>query len=320
MIDRRAFLKLPGALFLGAAGLGVYSVAIEPNFILDVTRHHVTPTNWPAGLSLRIVVIADLHACEPWMPPSRIEKIARVANGLEPDMTVLLGDFAGGTNIASPVTPQQWGEALSGLRAPLGVHAVLGNHDWWHGPLPSMPGDGAEFVRRALSHMGASVMENDALRLTKDGHPFWLLGLGDQLAGWHRTKNGHRGHDDIEKTLALVTDEAPAIMLAHEPYIFHRTPRRVALTLSGHTHGGQVYPPLLGPFMAKARFGKTPVYGHVVEDDRHIVVSAGLGESILPLRFMRPPEIVVVTIEADSAPTPHSSPLVGGLKREPRRT
>jgi uncharacterized protein len=286
MIDRRAFLKASGAVFLGASGLGVYSVAIEPNFFLDVARYRVTPAGWPAGLSLRITVIADLHACEPWMPAARVEKIARVTNSLQPDMTVLLGDFAGGTSIATgPVTPQQWGEALSGLHAPLGVHAVLGNHDWWHGALPHMRGDGGESIRRALRQMGASVMENDVLRLTKDGQPFWLIGLADQMTEWHGVKIGFRGHDDLDGALAKVTDERPVIMLAHEPHIFRRTPRRVALTLSGHTHGGQVYPPFIGPMAAKLRFGATPVYGHVVKDERHIVVSAGLGESTLPVRY-----------------------------------
>lgn len=300
MISRRALLRLPAGLAL--AGLGTYSVVIEPNFMLDVTRYRVTPKDWPRGLRLRIAVITDLHACEPWMPVSRIREIALVANALAPDLTVLLGDFAAGTHLASgPVTPQQWGEALSELKAPLGVHAVLGNHDWWHGPLPSDAPDGAEGARRALGQMGARVYENDGLRLTKDGKPFWLLGLGDQMAFSLGHGRGWRGHDDLDATLAVIEDDAPAILLAHEPFIFSRVPKRVALTLCGHTHGGQVNLPIAGPIVAELRWKTKNIYGHIVEDDRHMVISGGLGESILPMRFMRPPEIVEVTVEAPDA-------------------
>ncbi len=298
MIDRRAFLRLPAAIACAGA---TYSVGIEPNFQLDVTRYRVTPKDWPEALSLRIAVIADLHACEPWMPTSRIRRIAALANSLAPDLIVLLGDFAAGTHLVTgPVRPEQWAEALSGLTAPLGVHAVLGNHDWWHGPLPSDPPDDAEATRVALKQMGARVYENNALRLEKNGKPFWLLGLADQLAEWVQIgKRGKwRGRHDLDATLALATDDAPAILLAHEPFIFDRVPRRVALTLCGHTHGGQVNLPVLGPIVAELRYRSGRVYGHYVQDGRHLVISGGLGESILPMRFMRPPEIVEVTVAA----------------------
>lgn len=302
MISRRAFLRWQSGMLLGAgfgAGLGAYSVVIEPNFVLDVTRYRVTPKNWPADLKLRVAIVTDLHACEPWMPVSRIREIVGVTNALKPDVTVLLGDFAGGTHLATgPVVPQQWGETLAELKAPLGLHAVLGNHDWWHGPLPKDRPDDAEGVRRALKQLGARVYENDALRLIKDGQPFWLLGLGDQMAMSLGRGQGWRGLDDLDGTLARVTDDAPVILMAHEPFIFPRVPERVALTLCGHTHGGQVNIPFAGPIFAELRWKTTHIYGHIVEDDRHMVISAGLGESIVPVRFMRPPEIVEVTIEA----------------------
>ncbi len=89
MITRREFMNRGGLLLAGAALTG-YSVAVEPNFMLDVTPYRVSPANWPADLNLRIAVISDLHACEPWMPPSRIAAIADVANALAPDLVVLL--------------------------------------------------------------------------------------------------------------------------------------------------------------------------------------------------------------------------------------
>lgn len=302
MLNRRVFLRGASASLALTAGLGAYAFAIEPAFALDVTRYHVTPANWPAALTLKIAVIADIHACEPWMPASRIRAVAEVSNAMAPDLVVLLGDFnAGHPYVSRAVYPDQWAEALEGLRAPLGVHAILGNHDWWHGPVPGMRADEAEGVRRALRALGASVLENDAVRLSKDGQPFWLLGLGDQIA--HPVRRGHfRGVDDLDRTVAKAKGDAPAILLAHEPFIFDRVPDRVALTLCGHTHGGQVNLPFAGPVLASRRYGPNRIYGHMVENKRHLVISAGLGTSILPVRFMRPPELVEVTVTGAAAP------------------
>ena len=153
-----------------------------------------------------------------------------------------------------------------------------------------------------LERVGIPVYENDATRLVKDGRRFWLAGLGDQLAFIkRRRKRGLRkfeGVDDLDGTLAKVTDDAPVILLAHEPDIFPRVPDRACRSrLSGHTHGGQVR--LLGYSpMVPSRYGNRYAYGHVVEDDRHLIVSGGLGCSILPVRLGVPPEIVMVDVAA----------------------
>ena len=132
---------------------------------------------------------------------------------------------------------------LAGLKAPLGVHAILGNHDWWEDKTVQREGQGPTVARRALEAAGIPVYENDARRLTKAGRPFWLAGLGDQLAYLpaRRFRPVKRiGVDDLAATLAKVTDDAPVVLLAHEPDVAMRVPARVALQLSGHTHGGQV--------------------------------------------------------------------------------
>lgn len=298
MITRRAILTGAGALALGATGLASYAFAIEPGFMLGVTRYRLQPASWPRGLKLKIVLIADIHACEPYMGPGRVGRIARLANSLQPDLFALLGDFNGGHRfVTAQVLPEQWAEALDVLKAPLGVHAVLGNHDWWHGPIPGTRSQDAEPVRRALKAMGARLYENDALRLEKEGRPFWLAGLGDQM-GRKTGRHSFRGYDDLSGTLRLVKDDAPVVLMAHEPFIFPRVPDRVAVTLCGHTHGGQVNLPYFGPVVAESRMAPELIYGHHQEGARHLVVSAGLGESIVPVRFMRPPELVEVTIEA----------------------
>jgi len=301
-ISRRRFLKTIGLSGAGLVGLTGYGWAIEPIWQLAVTRYRVSPPNWPRGLNLSIGIIADVHAGGPAMPAARIGAIVEETNQLKPDLIVLLGDFAASHKFKTrTVAPEEWSAALSGLRAPLGVHAILGNHDWWDDLSAQRSGKGPVLGRRALERVGIPVYENDVTRLVKDGKRFWLAGLGDQLAlikgrrkrGWRRFE----GVDDLSGTMAKLADDAPVILLAHEPDIFPQVPERVSLTLSGHTHGGQVRVFGYSP-MVPSRFGNRFAYGHIVEDDRHLIVSGGLGCSILPVRIGMPPEIVMVDVAA----------------------
>ena len=227
------------------------------------------------------------------MPASRIAEIVAATNALQPDVIVLLGDFVAGVRrrlLTRFVDPQEWGKALGNLSAPLGVHAVLGNHDWW---------TDAPAVRAALVENGITVLENHATLLEPPAGPaFWLAGIGDQLA--HPLGFGRfQGADDLPGTLAQIPEDGrPIVLLVHEPDIFTAVPARVSLTLAGHTHGGQVDLPFIGRPIIPSRFGARYAYGHVVEDDRHLIVSGGLGCTGLPIRFGVPPEIVVVELGA----------------------
>ena len=300
-LTRRRLLTGFGATAASTLALGGYALAVEPMWRLSVTRYHVTPAKWPKGLKLSVGVLADIHAGEPLMPAARVAAIAERTNALRPDLIVLLGDFAASHRFQGrPVPPQAWSEALGILRAPLGVHAILGNHDWWDDVSAQSRGRGPTIGRRVLERVGIPVYENDAIRLRKNGQAFWLAGLGDQLAFLDRSKKGAgriRGIDDLPGTLAKATDDAPLILLAHEPDIFPAVPDRVALTLSGHTHGGQVrllgYSPIV-----PSRYGNRYAYGHIMEENRHLIVSGGLGCSMLPVRFGVPPEIVMIDVAA----------------------
>ena len=295
MLTRRRFISgLAGVAAAGGA-FASYAFGIEPLWRLNVTRYRLQPAGWPLGMKLRIAAIADLHACEPYMPVGRIDEIVAATNGLGADIIVLLGDFMAGHRFTTAQVPSaDWARALAGLRAPLGVHAILGNHDWWDDRAAQRKRQGPIVARRALEASGIPVYENHAVRLQHGAHAFWLAGLGDQIA----FMLGHRrflGVDDLAGTLAKVTDTAPVILLAHEPDIFTQVPARVALTLSGHTHGGQVrlfgYSPVV-----PSRYGNRFAYGHIVENDRHLIVSGGLGCSIMPVRFGVPPEIVEIEV------------------------
>ena len=304
MITRRRFLQTLGLGTLGAVSFGGYAFGLEP-MRLRVQHYAFTPSDWPANLKLRIAALADIHACEPWMSVDRIRSIVEQTNAIEPDIIVLLGDFCAGHRwVTDWVHSRDWSAALSGLHAPLGVHAVMGNHDWWEDRTAQRNGHGPVFGQVALERVGIRVYENDVAKLSKDGQAFWLAGLGDQLAllpgmGIGRLRGW--GVDDLEGTLAKIQDDtSPVILLAHEPDIFPQVPLRVSLTLAGHTHGGQVrlfgYSPIV-----PSRFGNRYAYGHVAVGGQNLIVSGGLGCAIAPVRFGVPPEIVVIELGANTA-------------------
>jgi uncharacterized protein len=298
MITRRKLLKGAVASLAGAAALGSYAFAIEPAWRLRIQEYKLTPPQWPRSLRLRAAVIADLHACEPWVGVNRIRKIVQTTQRLEADIVFLLGDYAADMKfMTGHVPPDVWAAELAKLRAPLGVHAVMGNHDWWQDPVAMQASKGPTVAQRALEKAGIKVYENSVQRLNKDGQSFWIAGLGDQWAFYGR------GIDDLDGTLAQIEDGDPIILLAHEPDIFPRVPDRVALTVSGHTHGGQVRLFGWSPIVPSA-FGNRYAYGHIIErdtntvtaKDRHLIVSAGLGCTGLPVRFGVPPEINLIEI------------------------
>ena len=298
MITRRTFMKLAGGSVASAFALGGYAFAIEPLARLTTSYYRPKVNTWRGGPDLKIAAVADFHACKPWMTVERIRYIVERTNALQPDVVLLLGDYSAGMNFVTDyVHSSQWAPALGELEAKHGVFAVLGNHDWWEDHQAQRQGHGPTFGQRALEKAGIPVLENDAVRIEKDGRPFWIAGLGDQLAFPPRARFGRKRWktmDDMGLLLDRISDDAPAILMAHEPDIFPQVPERISLTLSGHTHGGQV-----------RIFGYSPIntsgqkynYGHVVEGDRHLIVSGGLGCSMLPVRFGSPPEIVLVEMK-----------------------
>ena len=298
MISRRKFLKFLAGLGAFGTSTAAYGVGIEPLLRLRVARYQITPPNWPAGFELKLAVIADLHASDPWMSPAHIESVVAHTNALNADAVVMLGDYvAGHRYMVRQVPAAVWASTLAQLRAPLGVHAILGNHDYWDDRDVQREGRGKTVAHRALEAAGIPVYENDVVRLTKGRHAFWLAGLGDQLAflpAWRRGDARRVGVDDLNATLAKVTDEAPVILLAHEPDVAPRVPGRVALQLSGHTHGGQVRLFGWSP-VVPSRYGNRLAYGHA-KFNCDVIVSGGLGCSIMPVRLGVPPEIGLVTL------------------------
>lgn len=288
MIGRRGLLAGAGGIAAAGLGLAGYGFGVEPFFRLAVQRHAFVPHGWPPGLALRVVQLSDLHAGAPLMAEARIEAIVAAANALAPDLVLLTGDFGPSMRFVNRVLPHaDVARRLAALRAPLGVFAVNGNHDWWEDRAAMQAGRaGVPAMARALERVGIPVLGN---RVERAG-PVLVGGLDSSWAFGVR-----RGPEDVPRMLGQVTGEVPLLLMAHEPDTFATLPGRVSVTFSGHTHGGQVRLFGWSP-VVPSRHRNRYAWGHVREDGRDLVVSGGLGLSTLPVRFGVPPEITLVEL------------------------
>ena len=174
MLRRRHLLAGLGAIFGTAMAGSAYALAIEPGFRLEVRRYRPALPAWPTGFRLRVGIITDLHAGGPHMLARRVEGIVEAMEDLRPDLAVFLLDLnASHRFLTEHVPPALSAAILARLRPPLGLHAVLGNHDWWDDPAAFRAGRRRRpETERALLAAGIPVLENGAVRLRHDGRPF----------------------------------------------------------------------------------------------------------------------------------------------------
>ena len=274
-----------GAIVVTGWTLGVWAFLIEPA-TLTVRHATVESATW-RGPSLRIGIISDTHVAAPHTDIARIERVIERMNAERPDIVMLLGDYVGGHEPAAVRAAPERSEILRGveafraLEAPLGVHGVLGNHDSWFDDVA---------VSAALTRANVHVLENRAEQIARPGGAFWIAGLADM--------HSPRQPPNVSGTLADVTGAAPVLVLTHWPDPFVNVPDRVALTLAGHTHCGQVNLPLLGRLVHASEMSERWACGLYDEGGRKLFVTGGVGVSILPVRFRAPPEIVILTLTA----------------------
>jgi hypothetical protein len=283
-LGKLKFVLVAAALTLTL--LGAWAFWWEPSS-LRIVRHSIVVSPWHAANSgLKIAVLSDLHVGSPHRSLANLSKVVAATNAEQPDLIVLLGDYViTGVLGGEFIEPEPIAAELAALKAPLGVVAVLGNHDWWYN---------GERVRKALESNRIRVLENQNLLLTHQGQSFWLCGLADM---WTR---GER----LLPTLAEIHDANPIIALTHNPDLFPLMPARVSLSLAGHTHGGQVNLPLIGRPVVPSKFGQRYAYGLVEENGKKLFVTEGIGTSIIPIRFRAAPEIVLLTIKSSDVSFP----------------
>ena len=271
-----------GGLAVGAAALLSIVLALRAFWFepasLRVVEEHIS-LRGSARATVRIAVLADLHTGSPFNGLSRLREVVAQTNAARPDVVCILGDLViQGVLGGRSVTPEDISAELKQLRANAGVFAVLGNHDSWLSH---------DRVQSALERNGVRLIEETAVKVAAPGGSIWLAGIGDV---WTR-------RFDIGAALAAVADDtSPVVLMTHNPDVFPQVPARVALTLAGHTHGGQVKLPLLGTPIVPSRFGSRFAAGHIIENGRHLYVATGVGTSILPVRFRVPPAVSVLTL------------------------
>ena len=279
-MNRRAFLTGSAAL---AAGLAVYSGEFARHEI-DVTEKTISVRKLPGSFQgLRIAQLSDIHLDE-YTEPFFLERIVKHVNALRPDVVLLTGDFVTRgslTFVAANHAAQRCAEILRTLDCPE-RYAVLGNHDVTVG---------AALVIHALRSQGIPVLRNSYLSLDRGGDRLWLGGTADP------------GTDipDLDRAIPAKPD-SPMILMVHAPdyadtVLRHPRGANVDLILSGHSHGGQIRLPVLGPVVLPP-LGRKYVAGHYQLNQMQLYVNRGVGTVGLPFRLNCPPEITLFTLQA----------------------
>ena len=277
---RRWFRWLLLLALVGAALLakGYWNATRDP-VIRSAT---IEVADWPAGQPpLRVLLLSDIHVAGPDMPPARLTHIVAKLNALRPDLVLIAGDLVSEKRSATHIyTPAEVVAPLGDLRAPLGVVVAPGNHDHWFKP---------DALRGEMEKHGLRVLQNEAVKLG----PLVIGGVDDDYSG----------HDDLPATLAAMDRLGPAVplLLTHSPDIIPDLPRPVAAVFAGHTHCGQIRFPFIGAISYVSRYGDRFACGDISDGGQRIFVGAGLGTSILPLRFNTPPDAWLVTLKAKAA-------------------
>ena len=272
-MNRRQFLGVAGAGVAAVAAGAGWATLVEPNWPV-VERHEIRLARLPARLDgLRIAQLSDIHL-SPLVTQDDLMRAVTLVNRQSPDLVALTGDFIWrDAGFAAELI-----EPLRQLAAPLGVFAIFGNHDHWHG---------ADRVVAALAAAGVTLLVNQATRLPTDA-PLWLGGLDDV---WERRQ-------DIRATLRDVPLDDCTVLLCHEPdYGDEVAAYPVDLQLSGHSHGGQINLPLVGPPVLPWLGRKYPAGLYQVAD-LQIYTNRGIGLIAPPVRFNCPPEVTVLTLRA----------------------
>lgn len=236
-----------------------------------VVRYAIGFTNWPAATPpIRAVQLSDLHVSWPDMPVARLERIVDQVNALQPDLILLTGDYSAGKikdfdigNLDVMTAP------LKRLRARHGVVAVRGNHDqpYW-----------SPIVFRRI---GIPLLDN---RWVAAG-PVTIAGVDDLITA----------RSDARAAIRGAPADRPLILLSHNPEVAQWMPRRVDLLVAGHTHGGQIDLPVVGRLATLSPYLDAHWRGVFFEGPRRMVVSSGIGTTLVPFRLGVPPETVLMT-------------------------
>jgi uncharacterized protein len=261
-------------LGIGILAKGYWNATRDP----VIRTASVSVKDWPAGEPpFKILLISDIHVAGPDMPPERLRRIVVQLNALKPDLVLIAGDLVSEKGVATHIySAPEIVAPLSGLKSRLGTVVALGNHDHWFESAP---------LEAELKKQKITFVKNDAV----ERGPL-VLGVIDDI---------HIGLHDIPATFAAM-DRLPAkprILLAHSPDVVPEMPSPVAAVFAGHTHCGQIVFPFFGALTYVSDYGDRFACGDINDNGQRVFVSAGLGTSVLPLRYGAMPDAWLITLQ-----------------------
>ncbi|SFA76796.1 MULTISPECIES: metallophosphoesterase [unclassified Bacillus (in: firmicutes)] len=285
-VARRTFLKRVASILLTAFGAGTggyfYANKIEPS-LLEITKHSFSHPQFPAGFDgLKVVQFSDTHLGFQY-ELSQLETLVKKINHFHPDIIFFTGDLMDEPNRYK--SPSSIIPILTELKAKIGKFAIYGNHD--HG------GYGSDIYKELMEQSGFQLLLNQASRIdSPTGEHFYVAGVDDAMLG----------RPDLELTLRDVPHESFKILLCHEPDLADAASElNVHLQLSGHSHGGQIKIPFLGPLVKPplAKIYNEGFYSIGNQNPLTLYVNRGLGTTRMPFRFLSKPELTVFTLKKD---------------------
>lgn len=275
-------LRFFGSLLLSVCALGVAGITwaylIEPNLLFVRKVDYRVPQWKGQGTPVKVVIAGDFHLIPTAFDEVRALRCVERIMQLQPDLILLVGDYARGSSENASMDPATAARLLKGLTAPCGVFAIQGNHDFTFG---------WNNWRRELTQAGITVLEDQSVLVTfQDGRQLQLSGMLDASHNFKRR---------LPKRQSL---DIPHFLLSHRPETARILSHRDAdLVISGHTHGGQIcFPFGLLRFEASRAHVQPYTYPWHISNGNTCLITKGLGTSTLPLRFNCPPEIYLLEL------------------------
>lgn len=247
--------------------LAFYSFFIEPNQ-MSITEYIIKDKSLSG---IKIVFAGDFHV-KPHQK-KRLSEIVNFINLQQPDIVLLAGDFVSGHVDFLTMPIKDIAKGLSKINSKHGIYTCLGNHDAWFG---------SDFITKHLENNNINVLYNSNRKVNIKGKDIYIAGIQ------YKPKDISLIEKSLENT------KSPIIMLTHSPDEITKMPNNINLILAGHTHGGQIVLPFIGPIFTASKYRRKYVYGFINDNGKKLITTRGIGLSILPFRFNCAPEIVVI--------------------------